>query len=329
MNPHAWLLRLIFGVALLFGNEILLWQDPNLHTIPEWGLLLVGYIAISAIMLDLAVRYRINDSYMAMLMMCIGALLIGLLLNPQVMLADFPRHLLTRVVGASAFITLEMWGLFLALMGGHLIRYRRNFIGFALAIGFNWGVWARYAYNLNGWSSAPASVSDMAFLAGICLVVIVFGILFWRTRYQTVHTPLMLRMGLVEWSLMGIILTVIFLIQAVGDIYTGSEILVSLILIFLCWLGLWSQRPEKGKMLMDAHFPPMIPPLAWLIGALGVFITGTTLGYGLPLITTGGFSQLYLLELAFAGIGFIWLPLVASVLAVRAFERQTRKLDIL
>jgi hypothetical protein len=38
---------------------------------------------------------------------------------------------------------------------------------------------------------------------------------------------------------------------------------------------------------------------------------------------------LYLLELAFAGIGFVWLPLVASVLAVRAFERQARKLDVL
>ncbi|PJF30322.1 MAG: hypothetical protein CUN52_04270 [Phototrophicales bacterium] len=329
MNPHAWLLRVIFGVALLFGNEILLWQDPNFHSIPEWGLLLAGYIAISAILLDLAVRYRVNDSYMAMLMTCIGALLIGLLLNPQVMLADFPRHLLTRVIGASAFITLEMWGLFLALMGGHIARYRRNFIGFALAIGFNWGVWARYAYNLNGWSSASASVGDMTRLAGICLMVIVLGMVVWRGRYQTSDTPLMLRMGVIEWSLMGVILTGIFLIQAVGDIYAGSEIGVSLILIFLCWLGLWSQRPDKGKMLMDAHFPPIIPPIAWLIGALGVFISGTILGYGLPLITPSGFSQLYLLELAFAGIGFVWLPLVASVLAVRAFERQARKLDVL
>ena len=169
MTLNAWLLRVLFGVMLLFGNEILLWQDPHRHTLPEWGLLVMGYIAIGAITLDLAVRYRVNDVYLAMLMVCIGALFIGLLLNPTLMLADFPRHLLTRVIGASAFVSLEMWGLLLALTGGYIRRYRRLLIGFALAVGFNGGVWARYAWQLSTWSSAPADIGVMVLLGGGCL----------------------------------------------------------------------------------------------------------------------------------------------------------------
>lgn len=328
MNLNVWLLRVTFGVMLLFGNEILLWQDPPLRSLPDWGLLLLGYIAISAILLDLAVRYRVNDVYLVMLMTCIGALLIGLLINPRLFLADFPRHLLTRVIGASAFITIEMWGLLIALIGGHIRRYRRNFIGFGLIVGFNWGVWAHYAYTLKGWSSAPAQPMQLVIYAGICLGIISIGVLIWRTRYQPSDNPLMLRMNIIEWCSIGIILTVLFIIQGLGNIYTGAEIIVSLILIVICWLGLWANRPEKGKMLLDAHFPPQTSFL-WVFGAFFTFIIGGILGYGLPLLNINGFSQLYLLELAFAGIGFIWLPLVAAVLAVRGIEKQTRKLDIL
>lgn len=328
MNTHAWTLRVIFGVALLFGNEILLWQDPPLRSLPDWGLLLLGYIAISAILLDLAVRYRVNDVYLAMLMVCIGALLIGLLINPRLFLADFPRHLLTRVIGASAFISLEMWGLLIALLGGHIKRYRRNFIGFGLVVGFNWGVWSHYAYLLNGWSTAPAQISQMILFAGICLGMIGMGIFIWKKNAQSSYTPLILRMNIIEWCLVGIILTCLFLVQGIGNVYLGIEIIASLILIFVCWLGLWSSRPEKGKMLMDAHFPPTTSWI-WSLFALIAFGIGGALGYGLPLLNLSGFSQLYLLELAFAGIGFIWLPLVAAVLAVRGIERQSRKLDIL
>ncbi|MCU0481031.1 MAG: hypothetical protein MUE54_07445 [Anaerolineae bacterium] len=328
MNLNAWLLRVTFGVALLFGNEILLWQDPPLRSLPDWGLLLLGYIAISAILLDLTVRYRVNDVYLVMLVMCIGALLMGLLMNPRLFFADFPRHLITRVIGASAFITTEMWGLLIALLGGHIGRYRRNFIGFGFIVGFNWGVWAHYAYVLNGWSSTPAQPMDLVMYAGICLGAIITGVWIWHRRYQPTATPLMLRMNIIEWCSIGIILTVLFIIQGLGNIYIGAEIIVSLILIVVCWLGLWANRPDKGKMLMDAHFPPKIA-FSWAFFALIAFILGAILGYGLPLLNINGFSQLYLLELAFAGIGFIWLPLVAAVLAVRGVERQSRKLDIL
>ncbi|MDZ4669736.1 MAG: hypothetical protein SH821_02600 [Phototrophicales bacterium] len=329
MTLNAWLLRVLFGVMLLFGNEILLWQDPHRHTLPEWGLLVMGYIAIGAITLDLAVRYRVNDVYLAMLMVCIGALFIGLLLNPTLMLADFPRHLLTRVIGASAFVSLEMWGLLLALTGGYIRRYRRLLIGFALAVGFNGGVWARYAWQLSTWSSAPADIGVMVLLGGGCLAMIGVGIVLWRWRYQPTYTPRMMRLSLIEWCVIGMILTVIFMIRGLEGVYMGTEILIISLLIGVCWLGLWSQRPEKGKMLLDAHFPPIIPPILWLLGALGMFAVGLILGYGLPLVTFNGISQLYLLELAFAGVGFLWLPLVAGVLAVRAIERQSRKMDIL
>ncbi|MDX2074931.1 MAG: hypothetical protein SFZ02_00750 [bacterium] len=329
MSLNAWLLRVILGVALFFGNDILLWQNPTSRAIPESGLLLIGYIAISAIMLDLAVRYRVNDVYLTMLMVCIGALLIGLLLNPTFMLVDFPRHLLTRVIGASAFVSMEMWGLFLALMGGHIKRYRRLLVGFSLAVGFNWGVWARYAYQLKDWSNAPAEFGAMVLFGVIFLGFIGGGILLWKYRYQPSDTPLMLRMNIIEWCVMGIILTVLFMLQGFANIYDGAEIIVTGILIGVCWLGLWAGRPAKGKMLLDAHFPPVIPKISWLIASLGVFTIGTLLGFGLPLVVIGGFTQLYLLELAFAGVGFLWLPIVAGVLAVRGIEQQSRKLDIM
>jgi hypothetical protein len=130
------MLRLLMAALLLFGSEILLWIDPPARAFTDWLLLVVGYVALGALVLDLAARYRIRSVYDAMLVIAIYALCAGLLLNPQTALADFPRTFMTRVLGAHGLLGLEMFGLFLALTNGTGRRTRRLLPGSSLWVGF-------------------------------------------------------------------------------------------------------------------------------------------------------------------------------------------------
>jgi hypothetical protein len=99
------------------------------------------------------------------------------------------------------------------------------------------------------------------------------------------------------------------------------------LLAILCWAILWFRRADSGKTLLDAHFPPVPLGWGWITAAVILFAGAAALAYSLPLTTVLGYNQLSVMEFLFAGVGLLWLPTVAAVLSIRAFDRQSQILE--
>jgi hypothetical protein len=318
-----WYLRLLLAALLMFGSEILLWIDPLGRDVGEWLLLIPGYIALAALLLDLATRYRIRDVYDAMALLAINGLLVGLLLNPQLALEEIPDTLVNRALGGYALLGLEMFGLFLALTGGHIRRYRRNLHLSSLWIGFYWGVWARWMPEYAGLTTRQIPLGTLLAVGGIGLIPIL--ILFILSVKRSANlTPPDLRLSVIEWGGVLVVLVLLFMIRAAQNANIGNSFAWIAILIVLSYGVLWFRRRDKGKTLLDEHIPPT--PLSWpSIGLTLVIFAGSTIvAYRLPLVELFGLNQFSLMTLGFAGVGLGWLPLIAMVLGVQALDRQAR-----
>lgn len=325
----AWPLRLLLGALLLWGSETLLWANPNHRTPDEWILLAAGYLLLAAMILDLAARYRVRDLYDVMALLAIAALLNGLLLNPHTALVDFPRTLVTRILGGYGLISLEMFGLFLILTSGRRRRGRSVFFGFSIAVGFFWGIWARWSPELTDRMIDPSIPLSLLF-GYLAAGIVICGTLFvWmmRSSSQLALSDLLLKrreLAGVMAAAAGFIIFRFF--QPATDIGIWA---IFGALIGLCYAVMWFRRKNTGKTVLDPSMPPFPPRTRLLLIALLIFVIMTILGYSLPFFEVIGIHQLGLVELAFAGVGFLWLPVIALVISFRALDRQARtgKLD--
>jgi len=312
---------------LMFGGEVLLWSMPR--PLITWLPLYACYVMIAALLLDLAARYRIRDLYGSMLITVIGGLLIGLLIYPQTALADFPRHLITRTIGAHATFTLEMFGLFLVMTARHNRRYRYLLVGYAAWLGFYWGVWVHYAPTLTTWTTDQTALPIALLVAALLLVIILLGGWIIPQRVQTITVD-DLRLDLPTFLLLLAGLVVVFMFQALNGAYDTSLVLLAVLgLCLFAWAALWAERSDKGRTLLDTHMPPSHPEWTWVFGAMVLFFIMALIGWQLPLINIAGYSQLTFIELLFTLVGFAWLPTAFGMIAVRAVDRQTRKLNVM
>src|SRR5512134_3791736 len=110
-------LRLLLAALLAYGSEVLVWTNPPGRPLLEWLLFAPGYLVLASILLDFVVRYRVRDLFGVLILAGFYSLSAALLLNPESMLIDMPRTLVTRVMGAHGLLAAEMIGLFLALTG--------------------------------------------------------------------------------------------------------------------------------------------------------------------------------------------------------------------
>jgi hypothetical protein len=319
-----WYLRLFLAVLFLFGAEVLLWVNP-LHRAPsEWLLLVSGYIALAALVLDLATRYRIRDVYDVMTLLAIYGLLVGLLLYPRTGLAEVPDTIINRVLGGQSLIGLEMFGLLLALTGGHNQRYRRLMLPASLWLGFYWGVWGRWSSVFNPTLYPQATpIETMLLIVGVSIAVIL-GLFALTTRRIKHLTPPDWRLSVIEWGAVSVTLLLLFLIRASQNVISDGALVLVLVLIIVCLGTLWFRRQERGQMLLDAHLPPTSLDGRWLTLALLIFVGSGVLAYHLPLVELFGLNQYSLMTLGFALVGLVWLPLIAAVRSVQALDRQSR-----
>src|SRR5262249_21361831 len=93
LSPQSsiWLVRALLAALLLSGSKILVWVTPPGRTLLDWALLLPGYLALAAILLDLTARYRVRDLFGALTLMGFYSLLAALVLNPHYAYLDVPR----------------------------------------------------------------------------------------------------------------------------------------------------------------------------------------------------------------------------------------------
>lgn len=326
-NLTAWLLRLLLAALLAFSGEILLWTLP---TDALDGLVIaLGYLALGALVIDLAARYRIRDLFDVMALLGFYGLCAGLLLHPQYVLEDFPRTLISRVMGGFTALGTYVFGLWLALIGGGVVRYRRLLIGFAVWLGFYWGVWLRWTPILTG-IFAPVEIGTALLIAGAAfgLVLGIYALVVLRIRRDPeVKTLRDLVLSPVEFGGVVIALLFVLIIQAVRGIDT-TLLLPFAVLMTLCWAVLYMRHALRSYALLDAHLPPTPLPWPWIAGMIGAFVAASLVGWVLPYAAYFGYNQLSAMEFLFFAVGLAWLPVIAMVLAVRAFDRlvKTNKL---
>ncbi|GAB4513118.1 MAG: hypothetical protein OHK0046_13570 [Anaerolineae bacterium] len=319
-----WLLRLLLGTLFLLGSEVLLWIDPPGRSLPEWAVLVVGYMALGTLALDLLARYRARSVYEAMAVIAIVALLNGLLLNPTTSYVDFPRTLATRVLGAHGLLTLEMFGLFLVLTAGHIRYYLRLLLISGVWLGFFLGVWVRWAAVLIDWP--PGELVPLPpVLVGVVVGVAVIAILLTLLARQKAAISLPdLRLSRTQWYVLVAVLAALFLLQAFSGGITLAAVLATAAIIALAVTILWFQRADTGRTVLDANMPPRPLPLLWLGLAFIITAGMTYVAYELPLLDILGYNQLSFMEFGFALVGFGWFPLLAAVIGGSAMERRLR-----
>jgi hypothetical protein len=323
----AWTIRLLLAILLFFGSEVLLWTRLSEFTLIDWLVRIVGYSTLSVLLLDLAVRYRIRDVYDAMVNCAIYGLLASMLVTPEVSYENFPRSILTRVLGGHTLVGFEVWGLFLVLTAGTNRRYRWLLLAAALWLGFYWGIWMRWTPEL-GQLFGVVSLQIMFTIVAAFLIVALF-VYVVIVRFGTAIESSDFQLPNAQWRVLFAVMLILFLYQFYIVGVTVWAVVVTALVMLVCWSIIWYRREDTGETLLDNHFP--ITPLnsLWIVLATVCFIAATLFSYNLPLVGTREINQLWLMEMGFAAVGTLWLPLVASVLAVRGLDRQMRTNQLL
>ena len=322
-----WGIRLLLASLLLLGGEILLWNNPQTHDPLEWVLRGVGYIGSATLLLDLAVRYRIRNLYDVMTLCVVHVLLVALLIQPDVAFDAFPSKFIQRMIGGVGFVSIEMFGVFLLMTRASIKRSRPLLIGYAIAVGFYWGIWSR-------WSplrevSAIESTAFNIMLALFCIVGLIVFLLFLRmSRRHSVWQATHLQLDQRELGVVLIVCVLLFLIRLIQGVVSFGGLAFFIVLMALVLGVLYYRKPEKAQILMDKHFPPQPLQWGWLILASVIVVGSAYIAYNLPLIKLDFVNQLWILEIAFLGIGGLWLPLIAVIFSTEAMDRQSRTMSL-
>ena len=308
----GWMLRALLAGLLLFASEILLWTNPPGRTPQDWALLIPGYLALAALLLDFAARYRIRDVYGLLALAGVYGLLNGLLLNPQTALADVPLTWATRVMGAHTLVGFGMLALMISLNTKHRLRI---WIATAL-VGLLWGVWVRWLPTFTDITAEIVPLSDFLITAVIALLPVIA--LAWLARRRAVEST-NLKLRLIEWVIVLAVLIGLYILRQ-PEIDQLSRIVLGVLAGF-CWLLLWFQKRESGAMLLDSALPlQSSAPITLLIAGMIALAAGA-LGYYLEFAETGPLDAMISL---FAAFGLVWLPTVSLVLGVRSYRKMGR-----
>ncbi|MEO8606845.1 MAG: hypothetical protein ABI690_03130 [Chloroflexota bacterium] len=318
----TWLVRLLFAAMLMFGSEILVWVNPPGRVLLDWLFLIPGYILLAALVLDLAIRYRVRDLFGALVLTGIFSLLAALVLNPQYAFLDMPRTFITRVMGAHALLATEMLGLFLVLTGGSNKRARRLFFLGCLIVGLAWGIWVRLWPIDEGYGLVDMTTMLLYGAVGIIIIGVLLAVIPART---TQLTPENLQLSRAGWGTTFLLLVGLFVLRLfLGGMDVGGVILAGILLV-ICWAILWFRERPKGDTFLDGHIPIQRLPSRFLAVALVIFFAAGIAAYNLPLILIQQANQLTLIGIGFTAYGLAWLPTVSLVLGMRAYSRQISK----
>ncbi len=335
-------LCILLALLLMFGSEILVWTNPLGRPLLEWLLLIPGYLAISAVLLDFIVRYRVRDLFGALLLTGIYALAGALILNPASTLSDMPRTLVTRIMGAHALIAAEMFGLFLALTGGGKQSRRNLLIGCAV-VGLAWGIWVKNWPQDEGYGAVSLPTMLVFGMGGIALIVLYLYVVLPRlqrnlsteapstaltnpmTSDERLNVLLLTRR---DWMISIGVLVVLLVIRLLQGQVIGAGLILCPLLIILCWGILWFRERKRGDTLLDHHLPVRPLPLPYTLLAAVIFLGVGIFAYNLTDIKLGTITPFTLIGLGFTAYGLAWLPTVSLVLGVQGYLRQlaTRKM---
>lgn len=321
-------LRLLLAALLLFGSEVIFWADPLARPPSEWLLTLLGYLALAAVLLDLADRARIADLPGLMTLAGLYSLGAALVIWPDSAFADVPRTLVTRVMGAHSLLATLM---LLAFLG--LTRRRRQTQALTLAgcalIGLFWGWWMQEWPTLAGFPLS--SFSSALLLAAAVLLVILLLAGLTRRRPDPApeaNEPLRPRLSWIGWLLAVLALAGLAAFRYLRAEFRADDLPLIGLLALICAALLYFRRRATGRTLIDHLAQREQPPLRALLLGAGLLLFSAVLTAALPPARLGSTPFVTLVGLFFTAYGLSWLPLVSLIVGLRGALRQleTRRL---
>lgn len=324
-QPSAWSLRLLLAALLAFCSEVVVFTALTRQSVVELGLAALGYVALSALLLDTAARFRLRDAFGLLALAGSYGMLNGLLINPATTLSDVPRTLITRGMGAHAVAGLLALALLLVIGRGGLWSRRKLIIMLVLALvtGFGWGAWAKWWRFVVG-TGAISELIDLIIPAAGGFALIAAALVLANRRRS--ETPVDMRLNPAGWAFTLIILGGLLIIRLVrGEVDILSLSMIVTLAVFSVMI-LWFQQRKKGAILLDGLGAGATH---WLgIAALMMaFVAAGIAGYGLPRGDTAG-DPIAIISAVFTAYGLIWLPAISIVLGARAFSRRARAMNL-
>ncbi|MFN8380168.1 MAG: hypothetical protein U0452_16025 [Anaerolineae bacterium] len=319
---HPWMLRLVLGALWFIGIELLPWAAPAVRAPWEWPLLVAGYIALAAILLDTAARYRLRDGYGLMALAGLAGLTAALLFNPDYALANPPMTWFTRAMGALTLGALVGLLVFLRLARPIRRRWAVLILLLAAPAGALWGFWARWSPLALDAAASPTTREPLT-LTLIVSGALVIGTLALAARtHDEAHRDL--RLPLPILAVLLLTLLGVLVVRVLNESVDTFSVVALPILGLICLGILYYQKRIKGPTLLDPL--PDLPPRRWflltipvVLLAAGGAIAGAHAMRGAP--DSDGIA---LLSAAITAFGFLWLPGMALAIAARAFSRLAR-----
>lgn len=307
-------LRLLLAALFLLGSKGLLWTFPT--EVGEWLVAVVGSAAIATLFLDMAARYRVRDGVGWMALVGVAALFSAALLDPQVTLADVPRTLFTRVMGATALVYLLLSGVWWYAARGRVTRLASaGLLISVLLLSVGGWVWQRYAPVFIDLGATPSD----AFLPEMLVTGAVTLLLLFAVARRSVLPATYLRMTPIEGGIVAIIFIGLFALRLAQGALDGVSLTLIGFIAAICWGIAYFQRREKGRTLLDVL---SYPPQFLIIGVVAVALLLAVVI--LALVPLAEPSAVDVMSTLFTIFGYTWLPFITIIIGARAFIRQAR-----
>lgn len=316
------MLRLVLGALWFISIELLPWAAPAARAPWEWPLLATGYVALAAMLLDVAARFRLRDGFGLLALAGLAGLTAALCFNPGYALANPPLTWFTRALGAMTLGALI--GLLALLRLARPAGWRGAIAALLLAapVGALWGFWARWSPQALDATASPTlrEPLSLALIVSGALLVVTLALAARARRGEAAD----LRLPTPVLAALILTLTAVLAVRVVNETVEPLSALALSTLGLICLGILYYQKRAKGPTLLDAL--PNLPPRRWfllivpiIVLAAGGAIAGAHAVRGAP--DSDGIA---LLSAAITAFGFLWLPGVALVIAARAFSRLGR-----
>ncbi len=287
--------RLFLAALLWLATSLMNANPPRL---PDALIHAAAALALGALLLDLAQRFRARGLYGLIALAGVYGLSAAMLFEPPVSAAELPRLLVARGLGTQTLIGLLALLIWLAALRGRSV-------GTALIAAGAAGVLALI-------DSGGALSTGTILLAA--LLVVIAGI---ARRLTAQAAPAALALS---WQGRGLVALALLALAAYrlssGALDPLTLALAVGLLAFVVAL-LWFQRRKREVSLLEGALPAAPPRAGWLLIPLAL-IAGAAIGAALATHTPLRNG----VEAAMTAFGIVWLPAMSFTIGARALLRQ-------
>ena len=312
----VWRLRLILGVVLLTFSEVVMWQNPLVHTPLEWAARSVLYVALAAILIDVTVRFQANEIASLALVSGLYGLLSASIVSHTALTA-LPISLIVRGMGLQTGAGLYGLLFFILVLRGRQLEPRD--IAGAISIGALWGIWLKwYPIQQNvAWGDVPIETATL--YAVVAFIIIGALLLIVAPRFVVVREP-ELQLQWWEWIVVGIPLFIALFVGLLDETVIPAIPLVVVAVVVGAIIGALALHKHGVEPSALAQILFVAPNAQTYVALSFAFILTGTLSASL--ITNADSPIGVGVYLLIVAVGSLWLPAAFALVGLRAYQRE-------